>query len=259
MSTLGKTFTPAVSRLYTREEHRQYQYIAGTEDGYIHNWQNPNKFIQHSGGRHAEILVPQSWSAPMRNGPASPDVDWWAVDELTVDAFHEYNTTPFPGEHGTTDYSSPGLVTVSNATSPPINGSDNDARCILTPASLGFGTFTDCWLMRKGTWAIDVSIYLSTYSTGSGPWELALLAKPYRDYTLYSSFRWQVIGSTTFSGERTTHTPYTVGSPFEVTLRHAPLWDVGLYVSPEPYVPAPAPPIVETLYDCTMHAIRTAP
>jgi hypothetical protein len=258
MSTLGNISAPALSRLFAREDHRQYQYIAGTSDGYIHNWQNPNKLIQHGGGRHAEIMVDQSWLAPMRNGPATPDVDWVPVNELTVHAFRQYLAPPPPTPpiRGTTDYSSPGLVTVSHAFSNPIAGSDNDARVILTPASLGSGTFTDCWVMRKGTWSIDVSIYLSTYSTGSGPWTLKVLAKAYRDYDLYANFRWQVIGSTTFSGERTTHTPWTVGSPLTVTLRHAPLWDVGLYVSPEPYVPQPAPPIDETLYDCTLHAVK---
>lgn len=247
MSTLGHTLTPAVSRLYTREEHRQYQYVGISGTGYIHNWEDPTKLIQHAGGRHAEILTPATWSQPFRGGPAG-NVNWYAVDELTAQMQTWYpGTGTFGNEYGQYVFSSPGLGT---ATIPTAIGTDTFMP--LTPYNFGGGTVTDCWVMRKGTWAIDATFTISGTGAYTGPWDLQVGAKAFRDYTLYSGFRDQVIYSTSFTGYGT-HAPITVGSPLVETLRHNSLWDVGFKLTPN----SNNPPAL--ILDFSFHAIRTAP
>jgi hypothetical protein len=247
MSTLGHTLTPAVSRLYTREEHRQYQYVTTSGTGYVHNWEDPSKLIQHAGGRHAEILTPTSWVAPFRGKVAN--ADWYAVDELSLHSTNFYTGVyPF-GSHGSTaDYTSPGRTTY-NGTAGTVDSFP------LTPVSFGTAAGSECWVMRKGTLAVDYSAYVAGPIGFAGTWTLSIYALAYRDYTLYSAWRRQLIHSSTFTGDHVTSSPYTVGSPLEIVLRHNSLWDISMSLSPD----SGFANLAETYYEFNCHAIRTAP
>lgn len=246
MSTLGHITAPASSRLFCREEHRQYQYVGTSGTSYPHNWDDPSKLIQHGGGRHAEIMVNYDFVQPFRGGPATPDRNWYAVDELTAQMQTWYpGTGPFANQYGQYIFSSPGKATttvptaISTATNMPITPYNFTASA----------TGADCWVMRKGVWNVDVSLNLNGDSTYTGPWQFSVYAKAFRDYDLYSGFRDQLIDTTSVTGYAT-HTPWTPGAPLEIVCRHNPLWDLTFDLTPD----ANTPPSM--IIDLTFHAIR---
>ena len=244
MSTYGNITAPALSRLFCRENHVQYRY-----DGTLGNFDDASELTRYSGGRHAEIMVPTSWSMQFRGGPASPDRSWTPVNELSasMQTWHP-GTGAFLNQYGEYIYSSPGLASTTIPT--PISTATNMPLC---PTNFtGSATGADCWVMRKGVWEVDVSLDISGTGAYTGPWQFSVYAKAFRDYTLYPTFRDQLVYTTSITGYAV-HEPISLASPLEVVLRHNALWDLTFDLTPDAYT---VPSIILLL---SFHAIRTGP